>query len=62
MAGIDKALLGADGIGADDQPLQYQVRIPRENGPVHERPRLALVAVDDDIFLLLPRIAGGLPF
>ena len=46
---VDVALVGADGVGADDQPLEDAVRVSLEQAPVHVGARVALVGVDDDV-------------
>src|SRR5699024_7005680 len=52
----------ADGITGDGHGLQYGVGIALQDGTVHERPRVALVRVAADIFLV--RLVGRreLPF
>ena len=58
---VDEAFLGADGLGADDHALEDGVGIGLEDGAVHEGPRVALVAVADEVFRRSLRPAGGLP-
>ena len=61
MADVEKPLRCADGPGADDHPLDDGVRIGFEDGPVHERARVALVAVAHDVTRISGRPAGGVP-
>ena len=48
-ADVQVALGGADGVGRDGQPLQYPVRVGFQHQPVHERARIAFVAIADDV-------------
>ena len=47
-----RAVAGADGVGGDDHALDDAVRVALEHGAVHERARVALVGVADDVVLL----------
>ena len=57
LADVDKALAGADGVGADDQPLENAVRIALEQAPVHVGAGVAFIGVDDHIL----DVARGVP-
>ncbi len=53
---VDVAEAGADRVRRDRHPLEDPVRVALEDAPVHERARVALVGVADDVL----RGAGGL--
>ena len=66
VAHVDEALVGADGEGGDEHALDHRVRVVLEDGAVHERAGVALVAVADDVLALAgvgaavaPLLAGG---
>ena len=48
-ANVQVALGGAYGVRRDGQPLQHPVRVGFQHQPVHERARIAFVAIADDI-------------
>ena len=50
VADVDETPLRPDRFRADDHPLDDGMRIGFQDGPVHERARVALVAVADEIF------------
>ena len=60
-ADVDVALVRADGVAADDHPLDDRVRVALEDGAVHERARVALVGVADEVLLVVLGLAGELP-
>jgi hypothetical protein len=59
---VEKTPVRADGPGPDDQAFDDGVGIGLEHRAVHERARIALVAVADDVLGAPLRVAGGLPF
>ena len=61
-AHVDVALVRADAAGGDHHALDDAVRVALHDGAVHERARVAFVAVADDVFLGVVLDAGGLPF
>ncbi len=61
LAHVDEALVGADGVGADDQAFQDAVGVALEQAPVHVGAGVALVGVDDDVLDVARRVPGGLP-
>ena len=58
---VEEAGLGADGVAADQHPLQDGVRVALQDAAVHVGARVALVAVADDEVLVGLRLAGQLP-
>ncbi len=62
MAHIDEALIGADGIAADDHPFQDGMGVALHDRPVHEGPGVAFVAVADEIFHVAGHLAAEAPF
>ena len=48
-ADVKDAVLRADGVGGDGQPFDHPLRVGFEDETVHERPRVALVAVADHV-------------
>ena len=48
-ADVEEALVRADGVAADDHPLDDVERIALEHAAVHERAGVALVGVADDV-------------
>ena len=46
---VDVAVRRADGIGADDHALDHRMGISLDDRPVHERARVALVGVADEV-------------
>ena len=46
---VQIALAGSDSVRADGHPLEHGVRIPLKHGAIHECPRVALVAVADEV-------------
>ena len=60
-AHVDQRLVGADRARGDHQPLEHAVRIAFHHAAVHERARVALVGVADDVFLALGLRRGPLP-
>src|SRR3954454_20096699 len=61
-ADVDEATLRADGECRDRHPFEDAVRVAFEDRAVHERSRVALVRVADDVFLLLGGLGDGRPF
>ena len=61
MAHIDEALVGADGVAADDHAFQDGVGVALHHRPVHEGPGVAFVAVADEIFHLAGHLAAEAP-
>ena len=61
-AHVDVAVVGADGVAADDHALEHGVRVAVHHRRVHERAGVALVAVADDVLRLARRRRGELPF
>src|SRR5665811_1912320 len=61
---IHVALRRADGVAADGHALEDGVRIAFQDGTVHERARVALVAVADEVLLTVRsgRLRGEFPF
>ena len=62
MPHIDVAVLRADGVGIDDHALDDGMRIAFHQRAVHERARIAFVAVADDGLDLRARFLRVLPF
>ena len=48
-AHIDEAFAGPHSVGADDHPLDHQMRVALQERAVHEGPRVALVGIADDV-------------
>ncbi len=61
MTGVDKSLMWAHSIGADDQTFQHAVWISRKDGSIHERPQFPFMSVDDNVLFFPGGITGGLP-
>ena len=59
--GIDIALVRADCKSADDHSLHHEMRVPLEEGAVHERPGVALIGVADQVFRVPGRGPGEPP-
>ena len=59
---IEKTLMRPDGVHADHHALQHPVREGLEDHPVHERARIAFVAVADDVLDVPGGRAGQFPF
>ena len=57
-ADVDVGLGGADGVGGDDHAFEQPVRVALEHRAVHERARVALVGVADQVLLLARRPAA----
>jgi len=62
LANVKIPLMGADGIGADDQSLEYGKRVSLHQRPVHVGSRVTLVAIDHHIFRLPLCLARKFPF
>ena len=58
---IDVGLLGADRIGADDHPLDNEMRIALDLGAVHVGARVPLVGIADHVLLMARLFAAELP-
>ena len=58
---IDKPFMGANGIGADYEPLQHAVRIALKQAPIHKGTRVTFVCIDDDIFYISRGVASCFP-
>lgn len=50
-AHVDDAARRADGVSGDRHPLQNRVRVALQDAPVHERARIPLVRVADQVLL-----------
>ena len=61
-AAVDVALVGAYGVGAQHHALYYRVGVALEERPVHERTRVALVGVADDVFFVTLGLPAEFPF
>ena len=61
LSNVNIALMRADRISADDQPLENGVRIPFEKASVHISAGVPFVCIDDHIFYFVRRIAGSFP-
>src|ERR1039457_7152477 len=61
-ANVEKALLGAHGVGRDGHAFQHAMRVAFEHRAIHERAGIALVGVADDVFFLLAGLGHGAPF
>ncbi|MPN50479.1 hypothetical protein SDC9_198106 [bioreactor metagenome] len=61
-ANVDIAFIGPDGAGGDHHAFDDGVRVAFHDRAVHERARVALVAVADDELLGVLRSEGELPF
>ena len=57
-ADVDVAVRRADGVGADDHPLEDAVRVALEQRAVHERAGVALVGVADHVLRVARRGAA----
>ena len=58
---VDVALGGADGVGGDEHALDHPEGVALQDGPVHERARVALVGVADEVLLGGRDVEGDLP-
>ena len=58
---VDVALVGADGARPDHHALEDGVRVALQDAPVHERARVALVGVAEDVLLVARGLGGELP-
>ena len=61
VAHVDVALAGADGIGADDHPLQHRMGVAFQQAAVHVGAGVALVGVADHVLGIAFGLAGGIP-
>ena len=58
---VDEALVGPDGVGSDDEPLEHPVRVALEQAPVHVGAGVTLVGVHDHVLDIVGCVPGGLP-
>jgi hypothetical protein len=58
---VDVGLRGADAVGGDGHALDQPMGIALDHRTVHERARVALVGVADEVLVVAGRAAGELP-
>ena len=58
---VDVGFVGTHGVRPDEHALEHRVRVALQDGPVHERPGVALVGVADDVLLVARGVVAELP-